>query len=54
MVLDECLRLTNNKKKLNDSVDLTIEWAQRSKTEFGNCPNKECCGGQVPGNKHEA
>ena len=44
MVLDECLRLTNNKKKLNDSVDLTIEWAQRSKTEFGNCPNKALFG----------
>jgi len=40
MVLDECLRFTNNKKKLDDSVDLTIEWAKRSKEEFGNISNK--------------
>jgi len=40
MVLDECPKLTNDKKKISESVKLSISWAERSKKEFGNNPSK--------------
>ena len=36
MVLDECPKLTNDKKKIIKSVKLSTSWAERSKNEFGN------------------
>ena len=36
MVLDECPKLTNNKKILSDAIDVSTYWAKRSKIEFGN------------------
>ena len=44
MVLDECLKFTNEKKKLSNSVNLTINWAKRSKDEFGDTPKKALFG----------
>ena len=35
MVLDECPRLTLNKKKIHQSLKLSHKWALRSKNEFG-------------------
>jgi queuine tRNA-ribosyltransferase len=35
MVLDECPKLTNDKKKLKESLTLSSHWAERSKKEFG-------------------
>lgn len=35
MVLDECPRLTSDKTKLSQSVKLSVNWAERSKKEFG-------------------
>ena len=35
MVLDECPKLINNKKKIKESLDLSNNWAKRSKEEFG-------------------
>ena len=36
MVLDECPKLTKDKKILSKSIDISTEWAKRSKIEFGN------------------
>ena len=36
MVLDECPKLTNDKKILSKAIDVSTNWAKRSKTEFGN------------------
>ncbi len=36
MVLDECPPLTNDKKKLSDSIEVSTNWAKRCKIEFGN------------------
>ena len=36
MVLDECPRLTNDKKILSSAIDVSTEWAKRCKIEFGN------------------
>jgi len=36
MVLDECPKLTTDKKILSNAIDVTTHWAKRSKTEFGN------------------
>ena len=36
MVLDECPKLTSDKNKLSQSIKLSINWAERSKKEFGN------------------
>ena len=44
MVLDECPKLTNDKKKLSESLRLSINWAKRSKNEFGNNPKKALFG----------
>jgi len=40
MVLDECPKFTNDKKKLTNVIDLSTDWAKRSKLEFGSHSNK--------------
>ncbi len=35
MVLDECPKLTNNKKILSKAIDVSTNWAKRCKIEFG-------------------
>ena len=35
MVLDECPKLTNDKKILSSAIDISTHWAKRSKIEFG-------------------
>ena len=35
MVLDECPKLSKNKKSIEESLSLSTEWAKRSKDEFG-------------------
>ena len=44
MVLDECPKLSSNKSKINDSLKLSLNWAERSKTEFGDNSNKALFG----------
>ena len=44
MVLDECPKLTYDKNKLSESLKLSIKWAERSKSEFGNHPKKALFG----------
>ena len=36
MVLDECPKLTRDKKKLSSAINTSTKWAKRSKIEFGN------------------
>ena len=40
MVLDECPKLTNDKKILSNAIDVSTNWARRSKTAFGNDKSK--------------
>jgi queuine tRNA-ribosyltransferase len=40
MVLDECLKITNDKNIVKQSMDISLEWAQRSKNAFGSNPHK--------------
>jgi queuine tRNA-ribosyltransferase len=40
MVLDECPKLVNDKKKISESLNLTQHWAERSKVAFGPNPKK--------------
>tara|TARA_B100000886_G_scaffold324757_1_gene269713 strand:- start:3158 stop:4273 length:1116 start_codon:yes stop_codon:yes gene_type:complete len=40
MVLDECPKLTDNKKLLSKAIDTSTNWAKRSKIEFGNDQSK--------------
>jgi len=40
MVLDECLKITNDKNIIKKSIDLSLEWASRSKNAFGSNPHK--------------
>ena len=40
MVLDECPKITNDKNIIKKSMDLSIEWALRSKNAFGSNPHK--------------
>ena len=40
MVLDECPKLSMNKNIISQSLKLTLNWAERSKIEFGNNPKK--------------
>ena len=40
MVLDECPKITNDKNIIKKSVDLSLEWALRSKNAFGTNPHK--------------
>ena len=44
MVLDECPKLTNDKNIINKSLDVSIDWAKRSKIEFGDNPKKAIFG----------
>ena len=44
MVLDECPKLSFNKKQINQSLKLSHNWAQRSKTEFGSNSKKALFG----------
>ena len=44
MVLDECPKLSNDKKQIHDSVNLSYHWAERSKKEFGNPVGKALFG----------
>ena len=44
MVLDECPRLTNDKKILSSAIHVSTEWAKRSKIEFGNDKSKALFG----------
>ena len=40
MVLDECPKITNDKNFIKQSMDLSLEWALRSKNAFGLNPHK--------------
>ncbi len=44
MVLDECPKLTKDKKSINNSLKLSLDWAKRSKNEFGEIPEKALFG----------
>jgi len=44
MVLDECPKLSNDKKKIEESIKLSQNWAERSKIAFGNNPKKALFG----------
>ena len=40
MVLDECPKLTNDKKIIANAIDISTNWAKRCKIEFNNAKNK--------------
>ncbi len=44
MVLDECPKLTDDKEKLKSAIDISTNWARRSKVEFGNNEKKALFG----------
>ena len=44
MVMDECPKKTNDYEKIKKSMKLSINWAERSKSSFGNNPNKALFG----------
>ena len=44
MVLDECPKLTKDKNMISNSLKLSLEWAKRSKNEFGENPEKALFG----------
>ena len=44
MVLDECPKLTSNKKTLSKAIDVSTDWAKRCKIEFGNIKKKALFG----------
>ena len=44
MVMDECPKKTNDYKKIKKSMELSMEWAQRSKDAFGSNPHKALFG----------
>ena len=44
MVMDECPKKTKDYEKIKLSMDLSTEWAMRSKYEFGNNPKKALFG----------
>ena len=44
MVLDECPKLTKDKKVLSNAIHVSTEWAKRSKTEFGKNKKKALFG----------
>ena len=44
MVLDECPKLTADKKILSGAIDVSTSWAKRCKTEFGNDKKKALFG----------
>ncbi len=44
MVLDECPKLTKNKKVIAKAIDISTNWAKRCKVEFGNTKHKALFG----------
>jgi len=44
MVLDECPKLTEDKKILSKAIDISTQWARRCKVEFGNNKKKALFG----------
>ena len=44
MVLDECPKLSYDKNKINKSLKLSLNWAERSKNEFGDNQKKALFG----------
>ncbi len=44
MVLDECPRLTKDKKIISNAIDVSVNWAKRCKIEFGNEKSKALFG----------
>ncbi len=44
MVLDECPKLTNDKKIIANAISVSTEWAKRSKVEFNNAEKKALFG----------
>ena len=44
MVLDECPKLTSDKKVLSKAIEVSTHWAKRSKIEFGNNKKKALFG----------
>tara|TARA_B100000035_G_C20967730_1_gene539539 strand:+ start:72 stop:1187 length:1116 start_codon:yes stop_codon:yes gene_type:complete len=44
MVLDECPKLTKDKKVLSNAIEVSTNWARRCKTEFGNDKSKALFG----------
>ena len=52
MVLDDCPKLTLNKKQLNESLKISISWAKRCKIEFGN-NKKKALFGIIQGGLHK-
>ncbi|MDC6465748.1 tRNA guanosine(34) transglycosylase Tgt [Pelagibacteraceae bacterium] len=44
MVLDECPKMTNDKNKIKRSLEISHDWAKRSKDEFGLNPKKALFG----------
>ena len=44
MVLDECPKLTNNKKILSNAINTSTQWAKRCKVEFGSDKSKALFG----------
>ena len=44
MVMDECPKNTNDYNKIKISMELSTEWAKRSKAEFGKNPHKALFG----------
>tara|TARA_Y100000591_G_scaffold330944_1_gene363389 strand:- start:87 stop:1205 length:1119 start_codon:yes stop_codon:yes gene_type:complete len=44
MVLDECPKLTKNKKIISGAIDVSTLWAKRCKVEFGNDKSKALFG----------
>ncbi len=44
MVLDECPKMTTDKKILSKAIDVSTDWAKRSKIEFGNDKSKALFG----------
>ena len=40
MVMDECPKKTTDRKTIENSLDLSTEWALRSKNSFGKNPHK--------------
>ena len=44
MVLDECPKMTKDKKILSSAIEVSTHWAKRSKIEFGNDKSKALFG----------
>ena len=40
MVLDECPKYTQDRKILNNAIDISLDWAKRCKIENGNNKSK--------------